>query len=82
MAGSSCPRCGSEVVPRTNSVSGQKFLGCSRFPRCRGSLNSDGSVPGARRRFPTETDGKAPSLSELAQDWGWDSWEDFSDSIE
>lgn len=32
-----CPRCGADLVERTNRQSGEKFLGCSRFPRCRGT---------------------------------------------
>jgi predicted RNA-binding Zn-ribbon protein involved in translation (DUF1610 family) len=30
-----CPRCGSELVERTNRTSGQKFYGCKKFPVCR-----------------------------------------------
>jgi restriction system protein len=32
-----CPRCGAELVERTNQFSGEKFLGCSRYPRCKGT---------------------------------------------
>lgn len=35
----SCPKCGSEMVKRTvkkGEKEGQKFWGCSRFPKCRG----------------------------------------------
>lgn len=32
----SCPRCGSALVQRRNRRSGENFLGCSHFPRCRG----------------------------------------------
>ncbi|WP_434212598.1 restriction endonuclease [[Pseudomonas] boreopolis] len=32
-----CPRCGSTLVPRTNRRTGEAFLGCSQFPRCRGT---------------------------------------------
>lgn len=32
-----CPKCGSHLVERMNSKTGDKFLGCSRFPKCRGS---------------------------------------------
>ena len=32
-----CPRCYSELVERVNKKSGQKFLGCSRYPRCKGT---------------------------------------------
>jgi DNA topoisomerase-1 len=32
--GSSCPRCGSKLVIRTNKKTGNDFLGCSAFPKC------------------------------------------------
>ncbi|WP_369941925.1 restriction endonuclease [Xanthomonas medicagonis] len=32
-----CRRCGSVLVQRTNRRTGEAFLGCSQFPRCRGS---------------------------------------------
>lgn len=32
-----CRRCGSDVVQRTNRRTGEAFLGCSQFPRCRGT---------------------------------------------
>ncbi|WP_184647006.1 restriction endonuclease [Xanthomonas sp. 3307] len=32
-----CPRCGSTLVRRINRRTGDAFLGCSHFPRCRGS---------------------------------------------
>lgn len=33
-----CPRCGKSMVVRTNR-NGEKFWGCSDFPKCRGSLD-------------------------------------------
>ena len=32
-----CPKCGSAMVERTNRDSGEPFLGCTRFPACRGT---------------------------------------------
>ena len=32
-----CPRCNSEMVERANKKSGQKFLGCSGYPKCKGT---------------------------------------------
>ncbi|MBB4131778.1 restriction endonuclease [Xanthomonas sp. 3075] len=32
-----CPRCGSELVQRRNRRTSEHFLGCSQFPRCRGT---------------------------------------------
>lgn len=31
-----CPRCSASMVQRTNRQSGQKFLACSRYPKCGG----------------------------------------------
>ena len=32
-----CRQCGSTLVQRTNRRTGEAFLGCSQFPRCRGT---------------------------------------------
>ncbi|MBB3800633.1 restriction system protein [Xanthomonas arboricola] len=32
-----CPRCGSMLVQRINRRTGENFLGCSQFPKCRGT---------------------------------------------
>jgi len=32
-----CPRCGTKMVERTNRRSGERFLGCRRYPGCRGT---------------------------------------------
>jgi restriction system protein len=32
-----CPVCGTALVQRTNRRTGELFLGCSQFPRCRGT---------------------------------------------
>lgn len=33
----SCPKCGSGWRERTNSKTGEKFLGCSKYPNCKTS---------------------------------------------
>jgi restriction system protein len=33
----SCPRCGAGLVERINRRSGEKFFGCERYPKCRGT---------------------------------------------
>ncbi len=33
-----CPTCGSNMVKRTNRHNGQHFMGCTQYPRCRGTL--------------------------------------------
>jgi ssDNA-binding Zn-finger/Zn-ribbon topoisomerase 1 len=35
-SGSDCPRCGDVMVERFNRRTGERFLGCRRYPRCRG----------------------------------------------
>jgi restriction system protein len=35
-----CPRCGSKLIERTNRQTGQTFYGCSRYPKCRGTLQA------------------------------------------
>ena len=30
-----CPRCNSEMVQRTNTRTGEVFLGCCHFPKCK-----------------------------------------------
>ena len=42
-----CPKCGSPMAVRTNRQTGSDFLGCTEFPKCRGTrrLASDGDGP-------------------------------------
>lgn len=35
---SDCPICHNELIERKNSKTGTKFMGCVRFPACRGSV--------------------------------------------
>lgn len=35
-----CPRCGSKMLARCNRKTGQTFYGCSRYPKCRGPLQT------------------------------------------
>lgn len=35
-----CPRCGANMVERVNRKSGELFLGCSKYPRCKGTRSS------------------------------------------
>lgn len=36
-SGIACPRCGGVMIERLNRRVGERFLGCRRFPRCRGA---------------------------------------------
>ncbi|WP_440975279.1 restriction endonuclease [Pseudoxanthomonas winnipegensis] len=37
IAPATCPRCGSDLVQRINRRTGEHFLGCRQFPKCRGT---------------------------------------------
>ena len=37
-----CPECGELMVSRANKTTGQRFWGCSNFPACKGTRNTDG----------------------------------------
>jgi restriction system protein len=32
-----CPRCGSPMIERASRLTGKRFLGCSQYPRCKGT---------------------------------------------
>lgn len=40
-----CPECGAKMTPKKNSSSGQYFWGCTRYPDCRGTRDTDGEAP-------------------------------------
>lgn len=35
-----CPKCGTEMIKRTNRKTGDAFWGCANFPKCRGTLKA------------------------------------------
>ena len=37
-----CPECGEPMVSRANKTPGQRFWGCSNYPACKGTRNTDG----------------------------------------
>ena len=39
-----CPRCGGMMVERANKRSGEPFLGCRRYPRCKGTRSLLGVI--------------------------------------
>jgi len=47
--GIACPRCGDVMVERVERRTGERFLGCRRFPRCRGVR----SLPSSRTSTST-----------------------------
>lgn len=49
-----CPDCGSEMKLRTNSQNGQKFWGCTKYPKCRGTRDEDGLSREEREALKTK----------------------------
>ena len=37
-----CPECGEQMVSRVNKTTGQRFFGCSNYPTCKGTRDTDG----------------------------------------
>jgi hypothetical protein len=66
-----CPRCGSTMVRRTNSQSGEPFLGCSRFPGCRGTRPLAGGSSRApvtfRPRYKLSAGGRARNIPDVVE---------------
>lgn len=40
-----CPKCGARMESRKNRSTGQLFWGCTRYPQCKGTRNTDGDAP-------------------------------------
>ena len=58
------------MVARTNRQTGEPFLGCSRFPDCRGTRRAgDGPTNGVatRQRFRLSTGGTARTIPEVTE---------------
>ncbi len=68
-----CPRCGSRMLARTNRATGDPFLGCSRFPDCRGTrpivaANSPTNATNRPRpRYQLSAGGRARSLPDVVE---------------
>ncbi len=45
-----CPSCGGPMVSRQNSKTGQRFWGCTKYPRCKGTRDTDGLSADDRRQ--------------------------------
>ena len=41
---SKCPICSSKLITRVVRKTKEKFLGCTQYPECKGTRNTDGSV--------------------------------------
>lgn len=43
-----CPKCGQKMVSRLNKKNQQRFWGCSQYPKCDGTRDTDGKSPNER----------------------------------
>ena len=73
-----CPDCGASMVEK-NTKNGGTFLGCSRWPQCRGSRSVNVSTGEWNRGRNSES---SESLDDMARDWGWSSWRQFDEHRE
>src|SRR5215216_262664 len=66
-----CPDCGSPMVSRRNRSTGEPFLGCTRFPACRGTLpptKSDASTrPTRPKSYRLSLGGRPRSLPDYVE---------------
>lgn len=45
-----CPDCGSHMISRLNKKSNRRFWGCSKFPECKGTRDTDGRSKAEREQ--------------------------------
>ncbi len=57
-----CPDCGAPMVSRLNKKTQQRFWGCSTFPQCRGTRDTDGNSA-AERNSERRNEEYLPSTS-------------------
>ena len=65
-----CPRCGAEMATRHNRETGDAFLGCSRFPDCKGTRSLATTAPQSRRkpvRYRLSAGGRPNSLPDYVE---------------
>lgn len=67
-----CPRCSSSMVQRTNRDSGEAFLGCSRFPSCRGTRPFASAArldarAATRPRYKLSAGGRARNVPDMVE---------------
>ena len=48
MDSNACPLCGSKMVSRQTRSTGQRFWGCSQYPKCKGTRDTDGRLADER----------------------------------
>lgn len=44
-----CPDCTGPMVKRKNRATGKEFLGCTKFPKCKGTRETNGNISGIRQ---------------------------------
>ena len=47
-----CPKCWEAMISRANKTTGQRFWGCSNYPACTGTRNTDGDSDEERAERP------------------------------
>lgn len=69
-----CPKCGGPMTSRLNKKRQTRFWGCNQFPRCNGTLNTDGEVSSQdhsqrpARDFDGSDGGELPSERQAGND--------------
>jgi len=61
----SCPQCGSSMAVRYRRADGRQFLGCTRYPACRGTRGYRNG--GYRPRAASASSTPSPSLSQITK---------------
>ncbi len=56
-----CPKCKGTLVPRINKSDGNRFLGCSSYPRCKFAANYDEAV----QSLAAEQQSRAPAAADI-----------------
>jgi ssDNA-binding Zn-finger/Zn-ribbon topoisomerase 1 len=70
----SCPQCGSSMAVRYRRVDGRPFLGCTRYPACRGTRgysNGGQRRPGSSRPSAPSTMSPSPPQITKARTSNW-----------
>ena len=82
-----CPKCRKVMIEKPKRVGGS-FLGCIDWPSCTGGRNIDETLEINTWRNSRNNSSdyyeydNTPTLDELAQEWGFNNWNDFDDHRE
>ena len=57
-----CPKCGGQVVHRTNSQDHSEFWGCRNYPTCRGTINISTAARAAEGQLPMHVPATAQAV--------------------